>query len=158
MSYVVGDVLDIDMGIYGGLFDIVYMEGGILHYFPDLDKFMNTMQALLISGGKMICSDFHPLHKVLDVNGLAGTMAFDPGADYFSEEMQECEMAHAKFYEKDVRDGFPKCNIRRHTLSEILNSVLENGFTLKRFDEHPGWTNAKLPGEFTLVARKASED
>lgn len=31
---------------------------------------------------------------------------------------------------------------------------INSGFTLKRFDEHPAWTNEKLPGEFTIVADK----
>ena len=39
------------------------MEGGVLHYFHDIDEFMGIMYALLKSGGKMICSDFHPFTK-----------------------------------------------------------------------------------------------
>ena len=27
-------------------------------------------------------------------------------------------------------------------------------FVLDRFDEHPAWTNPKLPGEFTALAYK----
>ena len=32
IRYEVCDVLEIDPGRYGGYFDIVFMEGGILHY------------------------------------------------------------------------------------------------------------------------------
>ena len=31
INYIVGDVLDIDLSLYGKYFDIVFMEGGILH-------------------------------------------------------------------------------------------------------------------------------
>ncbi len=155
IDYVVGDVMDIDLGIYASSFDIVFMEGGVLHYFNDIRKFMQLMHALVKDHGKMICSDFHPLHKVLDVNGLAGPIAFYPDADYFSIDIQECEVAHARFYGEDERKSFPKCSIRRHTLSEIINAALDSGFLLTRFDEHPGWTNNKLPGEFTMVACKS---
>ena len=47
----------------------------------------------------------------------------------------------------------PKCSYRKYTLSEIVNSVIRNGFTLKRFDEYPSWANGKVPGEFTVVAQ-----
>ena len=33
-------------------------------------------------------------------------------------------------------------------------AVIGCGFALERFDEHPAWTNDRVPGEFTLVARK----
>lgn len=38
--------------------------------------------------------------------------------------------------------------------SEIINAVIENGFTLNRFDEHPSWTNKNVPGEFTIIATR----
>jgi SAM-dependent methyltransferase len=72
INYVVGDVMNIDMSVYGGYFDIVFMEGGILHYFYDINRFMGVMNNLLKDGGKMICSDFHPIHKLVDVLGLGG--------------------------------------------------------------------------------------
>ena len=43
---------------------------------------------------------------------------------------------------------------RKYTISEIINAIIGNGFTLERFDEHPAWENEKLPGEYTAVAKK----
>ena len=73
---------------------------------------------------------------------------------YFSTETLEAEMPHAKFYDEEARQQFPKCRLRLYTLSEIINAVIAAGFTLKRFDEHPAWTNGDLPGEFTILAGK----
>jgi SAM-dependent methyltransferase len=129
--------------------DAVFMEGGILHYFYDIDRFMGVMNTLLKAGGRMICSDFHPINKVVDVMGLGNETA-----DYFNEEIMECEMPHAKFYDEEKRKKFPKCLVRRYTLSEIINSAIKSGFTIKGLEEHPAWTNKKLPGEFTLLAYK----
>ena len=70
IDYQVGDVLEIDMAKYGGTFDVVFMEGGLLHYFHDIDQFMGIMYGLLKPGGKMICSDFHPFSKVMDTLDL----------------------------------------------------------------------------------------
>ena len=135
VDYVVGDVMETDLDTYGGTFDIVFMEGGILHYFHDIDAFMRLMHAMLRPGGKMICSDFHPFTKI-----------------YFSTDIFEGEMAHARFYDEPVRSQIPKCLYRKYTVSEIINAIITAGFCLKRFDEHPSWENADLPGEFTAVA------
>ena len=149
LDYQVGNVLEIDMPRFGGAFDVVFMEGGILSYFHDIGEFMAVMRGLLRPGGKLICSDFHPFNKINDALGLE-----QPIMSYFSTEVYESEMAHARFYEADVRRNFPKCSHRKYTMSEIINAVLAAGFTLRRFDEHPAWFKPKLPGEFTLVAVK----
>lgn len=149
LNYEVCDVLEIDMGKYKNYFDVVFMEGGILHYFHDISEFMDIMYSLLRDGGKMICSDFHPFTKIMD-----GAGAKQPTLDYFSTEVFEGEVAHAPFFEEEIRKQIPKCSYRRYTLSEIINAVICSGFTLKRFDEYPAWTNNKLPGEFAILADK----
>ena len=149
LDYVVTDVMEIDLGKYGGYFDVVFMEGGILHYFHDLDAFMGVMFSLLKPGGKMICSDFHPFTKIND--SLKMGM---PSVGYFSTEIIEAEMAHARFFEDEIRSRMPKCSLRKYTVSEIINAIIRSGFTLKRFDEHPSWEDDRLPGEFTAIALK----
>ena len=149
VNFEVCDVLEIDLVKYGGYFDVVFMEGGILHYFHDIGQFMKIMYDLLKPGGKMICSDFHPFTKIQDSLGLE-----QPIMSYFSTEVFEGEMAHARFYEDEIRSRFPKCLYRKYTISEVINSILRSGFLLKQFDEHPSWENEKLPGEFTAVAIK----
>lgn len=149
LDYEVCDVLQIDMQRYGGYFDVVFMEGGILHYFHDLNRFMEIMHSLLKPGGKMICSDFHPFTKIMDSLGLQ-----QPVQGYFCTDVFEGEMAHARFYDEESRKLFPKCSYRKYTVSEIINSVIEAGFSIRRFDEHPSWMDSSLPGEFTVVAEK----
>ena len=149
LDYEVCDVLEIDLDQYANHFDVVFMEGGILHYFHDLGLFMGIMHALLRTGGRLICSDFHPFTKICDVLGFQ-----QPAMSYFSTEVFEGEMPHAKFYAEDMRKAFPKCSLRKYSISEIINSAIGAGFTLRRFDEHPAWTNPDLPGEFTLQAVK----
>ena len=149
IGFEVCDVLEIDLSKYEEYFDVVFMEGGILHYFHDMDEFMKMMFALLKPGGKMICSDFHPFTKILDALKME-----TPTMSYFSTEIFEGEMAHARFYEEALRRRIPTCRYRKYTISEIINSMIGQGFTLKRFDEHPSWENEKLPGEFTAIAIK----
>ena len=149
INYEVCDVLEIDLQKYGGYFDVVFMEGGVLHYFHNIDDFMKMMYALLQPNGRMICSDFHPFTKISDVMDFQ-----QPTMGYFSTQIFEGEMAHARFYDEETRKNFPKCSLRKYTISEIINSVIGSGFTLTKFDEHPAWTNGDLPGEFTIIANK----
>ena len=149
LHYEVCDVLEIDLEKYGSSFDVVFMEGGILHYFHDIDEFMRIMYSLLKPGGKMICSDFHPFTKIND--SLKMGM---PVMSYFSTDIIEAEMAHARFFEDEIRRQMPKCSLRKYTISEILNAIIRSGFTLKQFDEHPSWEDDRLPGEFTAIAIK----
>ena len=149
INYEVCDILEIDLSKYGEYFDVAFMEGGILAYFHDIDEFMNMMYAILKPGGKMICSDFHPIIKIMDTLKLE-----TPTMSYFSTDVFEGEMAHARFYDEETRKQFPKCRYRRYTISEIINSIIWNGFSLRQFDEHPAWENNALPGEFTAIAVK----
>ena len=149
IDYQVCDVLEVDMAEFGGTFDVVFMEGGVLHYFHDIEQFMGIMHGLLKPGGKLICSDFHPFSKVMDTLDLQ-----QPTMSYFSTDVFESEMAHARFYNEDVRKQFPKCSYRKYTISEIINAVIGAGFGFRRFDEHPSWTNPTIPGEFTIIAYK----
>ena len=150
LDYQVCDVMEIDLERYGGSFDVVYMEGGVLHYFHDLAAFMGLMHALLRPGGRMVLSDFHPFTKVLDALGLQTKQM-----GYFCTDVFEGEMAHACFYPEEIRAQFPRCLLRRYTMSEIINAVIRAGFTLRQLEEHPAWENPDLPGEFTAVADKA---
>ncbi len=149
IRYQVCDILEINMNVYADYYDVVFMEGGVLHYFHDIMQFMKIMYSLLKHGGKMICSDFHPYTKIQDTLGLEQkTMS------YFSTQVFEGEMAHTRFYEDELRKRIPLCSYRKYTVSEIINAVIRNGFTLEKFDEHPSWINPELPGEFTLIGRK----
>ncbi|MBP3595034.1 MAG: class I SAM-dependent methyltransferase [Lachnospiraceae bacterium] len=149
IRYEVGDVLEIDKDKFYGRFDVVFMEGGILHYFHNIDEFMQIMYGLLKKNGKLICSDFHPFQKISDILNFQ-----QPSMDYFSTEVFEGEMAHARFYEDEIRKQMPKCSYRKYTISEIINGIIRSGFALEQFDEHPAWENKTVPGEFTAIAYK----
>lgn len=149
INFEVCDIIEIDMNRYEGYFDVVFMEGGILHYFHDINEFMKIMNKLLKSGGKLICSDFHPFAKISDILKFG-----QPTPGYFYSEVFEGEMAHARFYDDEIRRQIPKFRYRKYTISEIINSIIGAGFNLERFDEHPSWEDEKLPGEFTAIARK----
>ncbi|WP_078551913.1 class I SAM-dependent methyltransferase [Bacillus alkalicellulosilyticus] len=147
IDFIVGDIYDIDVKSYGERFDILYLEGGVLHYFEDINRLMKLLYSLLKKDGTMILSDFHPLRRCIRPD-------FTIEATYFDNELQSGDLAYKhQFSEQEQRD-FPSVLIRPFTLSEILNAVITSQFTIQKFDEHRGWNNENIPWEFTVIASK----
>lgn len=149
INYVVCDLYDIDLAIYNNYFDILYLEGGILHYFNDINKLMNILYTILKPQKMMILSDFHPFRKCLNDGNAKQTQG-----NYFDTALHIGDVAYKSFFDTQEQSSFPDCSLRFYTLSEIINAVIENGFILNKFDEHPGWVNRNIPGEFTILASK----
>lgn len=147
IEYIVEDIYDINIEKYAEYFDILYLEGGILHYFNDIDKFMDVLFSILKEDGKMVLSDFHPLRRCIDSD-----LHYTP--NYFNTDLQNGDLAYKKFFNKQEQQDFPDVSIRFHTLSEIINSVIKSGFKIQTFDEHRGWNNENIPWEFTISANK----
>lgn len=69
-------------------------------------------------------------------------------------ELHHGDVAYKHAFNQQEQQDFPDVSVRFFTLSEIINSVITAGFTLKKFDEHRGWNNENIPWEFTLIATK----
>ena len=149
LNYILGDLYDVDMNEYGNYFDILYLEGGILHYFHDIDKFLETLFLMLKPNGQIILNDFHPFRKIIPINFFKSSVE-----DYFDTNIHNGDVAYKEFLDEAENEEFPDCSYRFYNISEILNSMIKSGFTIKEFNEYPSWTNKKLPGEFTVYAIK----
>ena len=148
LEYVIGDFIETDIDKYGNMFDFVYLEGGILHYFSDIDEFTKRLYAITKPGGQLILCDFHPYRKI---NGLEQT-----DGDYFDSRLHGADVPLQSFAPEEEQGTFPKLLLRYYNMSEIINSVIASGFTLKEFIEHPHYKEPKKlsPMEFTIIARK----
>lgn len=149
LHYEVGNLYDIHMDTYGEYFDILYLEGGILHYFHDLDRFMEVLNRLLKVGGQVILNDFHPIRKVMPINYFTTSIG-----DYFDTRIHVGELPYSQELDKEGEVP-PEYALRLYNISEILNAMIGNGLQIQGFHEHPSWTNAKLPGEFTVIGTKS---
>ncbi|SFB03962.1 class I SAM-dependent methyltransferase [Clostridium frigidicarnis] len=149
LDYIVGDLYDVDMNVYGNYFDMLYLEGGILHYFHDIDKFMKILFFMLKPNGQIILNDFHPFRKVMPINIFKSSVG-----DYFDTNIYNGDVSYKDFLDEGKKEEFPECSVRLYNISEILNSMIKSGFIIKEFNEDPSWTNKKLPGEITVYAIK----
>ena len=151
LDYVVGDVYDIDTAVYGGAFDALYLEGGILHYFFDIDRLMRVLYSITKTGGFLLLHDFHPIRKLLPA------LMFDTAiGDYFYDGIVRDRVCTSAFL--DNSQDAPLCDLRLYTVPEIINAVLGAGFALRRYDEFPDWKNPKQPGTFRIYATKESTE
>lgn len=153
VNYEVGDFNDVDLERFGNTFDIAYLEGGILHYFHDIDRFFHNLYCIIKPGGKLILSDFHPFRKI-DATGYIGEFTQVTGGIYFDSRVFSGDVAYKRFFPQEEQQFFPDCSFRFYTLSEIINAAINTGFIIREFNEHPNWENKKIPGEFTLVGLK----
>lgn len=134
-------------------YDILYLEGGILHYFNDIDQLMEKLYCMLKEGGRIILNDSHPFRKVIHVNN--NELVVDP--DYFNKEIRKGEVAYAHMFEGIEAEQFPKCQLRFYTVGEIITSAAEAGFHIDKFIEDERYDHFKgIPGSFTLLATKVS--
>jgi 2-polyprenyl-3-methyl-5-hydroxy-6-metoxy-1,4-benzoquinol methylase len=155
VNYFVGDFIETNLTRYGDTFDIVFSEGGVLHYFDDIDAFMRVAFGLLKPSKQLVLNDFHPFRKI-NTNGEAMFSARQTSGDYFDTATHKGDVAYKCFFSENEQMDFPDCILRFHTIGEIINAVLRSGFSLCAFDEVPNYSNPKLPGLFTLTAKKNS--
>jgi len=154
IDYEVGNFCEADITKYGKYFDYAYAEGGILHYFHDLHKFFTTINKILKKSGTLILCDFHPFTKIAPANFNLSESHELSDIDYFDSSVQQEAVVSKQDFPENEQDAFPSVLVRRYTLSEIINAVIQAGFNIREFNEHPGWVNQKRPGEFTITARK----
>lgn len=153
IGYEVGDFCSTDIKKYGGSFDYVYCEGGILHYFYNLELFFTTICKLLKKDGKMVLCDYHPFQKMLAKEYPERNVA-KTGGNYFNDELLEGHVPYEKYFTEEERKAFPKCWLRFYTMSEIINASVSSGLRIEELTEHPKRDVPKWPGEFTLIAVK----
>ena len=149
MEYVLGDFCEADLNKYADVFDIVYAEGGVIHYFSDIAAFANTLYAIIKPAGRLILSDFHPYRKTIGTGSAAPT-----DGDYFDARLHSVNVPYRGFFSQAEQDAFPQCLLRFYTLGEIVNAVIAVGFVLDELAEHPSFENGKLPGAFTIIAHR----
>lgn len=154
LGYEVCDINELPLSVFGEQFDIAYCEGGVLHYFHDLDLFMEKLYGILVPSGTLILSDFHPFRKILRTGSAMMSVKQTEG-NYFDDQVHEGDVAYLSFFSEEEQSAFPACSLRFYTLSEIVNSVIRAGFTLKELREHPNFEDRRFPGEFTIIASKS---
>lgn len=154
LTYIVSDLMELDLDSMKKSFDVVYMEGGILHYFSDLNRLAEIIFELLDDSGRLILNDFHPIRKVLKPHNDSFLLE----GDYFNDELFYGDVAYKGMFPEEEQDEFPDCLLRFWNLGEIVTSIASKGLVIKKLVEEPrSDSNRFLPGSFTLIAYKLED-
>lgn len=108
-------------------FDIVYTSYGVIGWLPDMNKWAKVVASFLKPGGKFVFVEFHPVVWMFDDN-------FEKiGYNYFNTQaIVETESGTYANKEAEITQSYVCWN---HGLSEVMTSLIQNGLTIKNFEE-----------------------
>lgn len=108
-------------------FDIVFTSYGTIGWLPDLDQWAKIVSMFLEPGGKFIFVEFHPVIWMFDYN-------FEKiGYNYFNDG-PIVEIENGTYADKDAPITTETVSWN-HSISEVVNSLLQNDIELDSFDE-----------------------
>jgi SAM-dependent methyltransferase len=111
-----------------GQFDVVFTSYGTIGWLPDLKRWASVLRHFLRPSGVFYIADFHPVLWMLDD---AMEHLHYP---YFGGEVIETDQTGT--YADPSRDIRYKEYGWNHSLSDILNSLLEQGFRIEHLNEY----------------------
>jgi 2-polyprenyl-3-methyl-5-hydroxy-6-metoxy-1,4-benzoquinol methylase len=123
-------------------FDVVYTSIGVLPWLPRLDTWARAIYGLLEPGGVFFVRDAHPMVYAIDYDRrdelvvtqpyfeTGNAIRYDEGTTYADDSVR---------LENSVTYEWP------HSLSEIIQSLLDAGLQLTAFAEHRTIPWAALP-------------
>ena len=150
LDYIVQDLFDLDTTGLAGTFDIAYAEGGVLHFFSDLERFGKIVYDILKPGGKLVLSDSHPLRKVITVTDGIPKVS----GDYFDASVKIGAVAGKDLFPIEEHGSFPTLRLRLWTLGEIVSGLCRSGLLISEFIEIPRKDLPTVPGEFVILASR----
>ena len=134
ISYLVTDALDIDENALS-TFDIIILEMGVLHYFLDLHPLFYKVSKLMSETSVFILRDYHPfVSKILAFEN--GTIAAE--GDYFNNDCFEVDVAYAPLLTAKQQQNLKKNVIRRWTIAETTNALINSGLSIQKMNEDKG--------------------
>lgn len=110
-------------------FDLVYTSYGVTCWLPDLVKWARIVNRYLKPGGVFYISEFHPTFHIFDWD--KGKVAYP----YFNKGViiEEVEGTYADF---DAPLKQKEC-FWNHSLSEIMNPLIQENLIVTEFNEFP---------------------
>ncbi|ADD41639.1 class I SAM-dependent methyltransferase [Stackebrandtia nassauensis] len=129
-SFVTADVYDAAEALGGRTFDIVYTGIGALCWLPDLTRWAETVARLLVPGGFLYLTEFHPVVDALD--GKTGTHV---DKDYFDTEPSVYD--ETPTYTDGGENLANGTTVEfHHTLGDIITALAAAGLRIEWLREH----------------------
>lgn len=114
-------------------YDVVFTSEGVLGWLPDLKVWARTVRQLLKDDGFVYVFDSHPFALMFDEEKLS-RQEYDIRYPYFSDRPEADDSIGG--YASEVKQGV-KTYFWIHTVSDIVNSLLDAGLQIEFFHEFP---------------------
>ncbi len=163
----VDDVTD----VVSETFDVVYTSVGVLVWLPRLDSWARSIHALLKPGGVFYVRDTHPVLGAVDQDRDDNLLVLNQ--PYFETEAPARYDDGTTYADDEIRLGNATTYEWSHSLSEIIQALIDAGLTITSFTEGksipwkalPGLVDSpagyvlpehpeRLPLEFSVTARR----
>jgi len=115
-------------------FDVVYAEGGILMWLPDIHNFAKVVARCLKPGGLFYLRDSHPFRRVifpLVMDGHGELRQYH----YFSQEPIRVDMRGS--YAQPLSDAYHSVYFWVHGIGEIITALSAVGLRIEFLHEFP---------------------
>jgi SAM-dependent methyltransferase len=149
IAYVEVDVYDAPRALDGATFDLVYTGVGALCWLPSVDRWAQTVAALLGPGGRLFIREGHPMLWTLDEDRRDGVLAVRWA--YFETEEPMVFDDGGTYVQTDVTFAHNVTHIWNHGLGEIVTAVQRAGLMLTMLIEHDTVPWNALPGQMELT-------
>jgi SAM-dependent methyltransferase len=117
-----------------GKFDIVFTSYGVLCWLPDLSKWAEIVAHFLKPGGTFYIAEFHPFSYVFDDN--QDVTELQVHYDYFPKEQPLMFDEQGSYAAPDATIKHTVSYDWTHSVSEIINSLINAGLKIEYFNEH----------------------
>ena len=164
-DWICSDVLNVSQEL-NGVADLIYTGKGAINWMMDIKSWAKVASRLLKPGGFLYLFEGHPITYCFDIH--ADKLQMDPiYKGYFDEKPYESQgwpgtyVGKIKENESDQAKKFE----RAWPVSTVISALLESGFILKKFEEHPDkyWDEflnlpdelrVRIPNTYSVVAQK----
>lgn len=119
---------------YNASFDFIYISEGSLQWFPDLNEFFSVVSRLLNVNGNLLIFEMHPFAYFFENRFNPENPNFEELTPYF--EKGPYTYKNGLDYVGDVQYEAKECCWFMHTLSDILNAIIQNGIIINDFEEY----------------------
>ena len=127
-------------------FDLVFTTYGTIGWLPDLEKWANVAAKMLKPGGKFLLVDFHPFVWTLDDDFK------QVHYHYFNEEAI-IEKTTGTYADRNAPIEIETVGFN-HSLSEIINNLIQSGLTIDCLNEYPYSPYSCFPNLTEIEPRK----
>ncbi len=129
-TFVVGDVYEAPQAL-GRTFDIAYTGIGALCWLPDIPRWAGVVRDLLHSDGVLYMVETHPMSDVLGDEDLVARYPYFHDAPIRDDSPGTYAMPEGPAFEANTTLSWI------HPISRVIGALIEAGFTIELFSEHP---------------------